>query len=159
MTMNPIFLPDEGIANFVNFGLEKNPQMRFIIQQSWLIFDQRGEPETEVLYAKRKYNKKLDPNARTVDEIRKEYAPVFAALEDHVRELNKQVGREVVFICPVGRASILLREKIIAHQAPDLESQKRAVRRPRRRPRRNVPPQWNSHDPGRLLLLCHDLPA
>ncbi len=122
MTMNPIFMPDEGIAKFVKFGLEKNPKMRFAIQQSWLIRDQRGTPETEVLYSKRNY-KKLDPNSRTGDEIRKEYEPVFKALEDHVRELNKQVGRDVLFIIPIGRASILLREKIIAKQAPGLDSQ------------------------------------
>ncbi len=124
MTMNPIFIPDEGIAKFVKFGFGKNPKMRFAVQQSWLICDQRGTPETEVLYAKRNYNKKFDPNTRTSgDEIRKEYEPVFKALEDHVRELNKQIGREVVFIIPIGRASILLREKIVAKQAPGLDSQ------------------------------------
>ena len=122
MTMNPIFMPDEGIAKFVKLGLEKNPDIRFTIQQSWLIRDQRGEPETEPLYAKRKY-RKLDPNARTGDGIRQEHAPVFAALENHVRELNRKAGHAVVFIVPYGQASILLREKIIAHQAPDLKSQ------------------------------------
>jgi hypothetical protein len=124
MTMNPIFMPDEGIAKFVKFGLEHNPKMRFAIQQSWLIYDQRGTPETEVLYAKRSYNKKFDPNTRTsVDEIRREHEPVFKALEDHVRELNKQVGHDAVTIIPIGRAAILLREKIIARQAPGLDSQ------------------------------------
>jgi hypothetical protein len=48
---------------------------------------------------------------------------VLKGLEDHVREVNKEVGREVVFIISVAQASILLREKIIASQAPDLHSQ------------------------------------
>ena len=122
MTMNPIFMPDEGIVKFVKFGLEKNPNMRFTIQQSWLIRDQIGMPADEPLYAKRSY-KKLDPNNRTGEELRKEYAPVLTALDDHVREVNKQVGRDVVFIAPTAQASILLRDKIIAGQAPDLSSQ------------------------------------
>jgi hypothetical protein len=123
MTMNPIFMPDDGIAIFVKFGLEKNRDMRFVLQQSWLVFDQLGEPPDEPLYAKRRYNKQLDRNSRTVEEIRKEYAPVLKALEDHAREVNKQVGRDVVFIAPIAQASILLREKIIAREAPDLNSQ------------------------------------
>jgi hypothetical protein len=123
MTMTPIFLPDEGIDHFVKLGLEKNPNMRFTLQESWLVFDQVGAPDNEPLYAKRKYNKKLDRNQRTVEEMRKEHAPVFKALEDHVRELNQRYGKDAVLIVPVGPAAILLREKIIGHQAPGLKSQ------------------------------------
>ena len=112
MTMNPIFLPDEGIDKFVKLGLDKNPNIRFSIQQSWLIRDQLGAPDTEVLYANRKYQK-VDRNTRTVEDIRREHATVFAALESHVRELNKQYGRDIVFIAPCAQAAILLREKII----------------------------------------------
>jgi len=123
LTMNPIFLPDEGIGKFVKLGLEKNPNTRFMIQQSWLMFDQIGVPDNEPLYAKRTYNKRLDRNTRTGEEMRKVHAPYFRALEDHVRELNKKYGQDAVFIIPCGQAAILLREKVIAHQAPGLNSQ------------------------------------
>ena len=33
--MSPISFPDEGIENYVKLGLERNPNMRFIIQLSW----------------------------------------------------------------------------------------------------------------------------
>src|SRR5580704_105747 len=52
MTMNPIFMPDEGIGKFVKLGLKNNPNTRFTIQQSWLIRDQIGVPDDEPLYAK-----------------------------------------------------------------------------------------------------------
>jgi hypothetical protein len=123
MMMNPIYLPDEGIDKFVKFALKRDPNIRFTIQQSWLMFDQVGVPDNEPLYSKRTFDKKLDRNTRTGEEIRKMHAPYFKALEDHVRELNKEYGRDVVFIIPYGQAAILLREKIIAHQAPDLISQ------------------------------------
>ncbi len=122
MTMNPIFLPDEGIGNYVKMGLENNPKMLFTVQQSWLIRDQIGTPDNEPLYAKRNYTA-VDRNARTGEEVRKEHDAHFKAFDAHVRELNKQVGKAAVFIVPCGQAAILLRDKIIARQAFDLTSQ------------------------------------
>ena len=38
-TMAPIFLPDEGIENFVKLALENNPKIRVFVQENWLPWD------------------------------------------------------------------------------------------------------------------------
>src|SRR5947209_4175190 len=35
LVMSPIQFPDEGIENFVKLGLQRNPNMRFVVQLSW----------------------------------------------------------------------------------------------------------------------------
>jgi hypothetical protein len=39
LTMAPAFLPDEGVENFVRLASEKCPQIRGLVQESWLSFD------------------------------------------------------------------------------------------------------------------------
>jgi len=117
LTLSPIYLPDEGIENFVKLALEQNPNIRITLQEFWLPYDvyqpdyQKQRPE------------KADRNARTGDELRKLHEPYFKSMEEHARELNKKHGKEVVYLVPVGQAVIGLREKIIAGQAPGLKTQ------------------------------------
>ena len=116
-TMSPIYLPDDGIANFVELGLKHNPDMRFTLQEFWLPFD---------VYApnyQKKQPPKVDRNTRTVEQMRKEHEPYFKSMDDHVRELNKKHGKAAVVVVPVGQAVILLREKIIEGKAPGLKNQ------------------------------------
>jgi hypothetical protein len=42
-------------------------------------------------------------------------------MDEHIRELNKQFPRQVLYIVPVGQAVMALREKIMAGQAPGAE--------------------------------------
>ena len=44
-------------------------------------------------------------------------------MDEHIRALNKQFGRSVLYIAPAPQAVIALREKIIAGQAPGLKQQ------------------------------------
>ena len=44
-------------------------------------------------------------------------------MDDYIRELNKKLGKTVLYIVPAPQAVIALREKIIAGQAPGLKSQ------------------------------------
>src|SRR5204862_408556 len=67
--------------------------------------------------------RKVDHNAPTVAEVRKRHAPYFQSMDDHVRDLNKKLGKEALFVVPVGQAVIALREKIIAGEAPGLSKQ------------------------------------
>ena len=39
LTIAPLFLPDEGIENFVRLASEKCPQIRVLVQEFWLPFD------------------------------------------------------------------------------------------------------------------------
>lgn len=116
LTLSPIYLPDDGIEKFARLALEHNPKVRVFVQENWLPFDLydttfKMRPKT------------VDHNVQTVDSLRKLHAPYFESIDEHVRELNKKLGRDVVFVAPVGQAVIALREKIIAGEAPGLKTQ------------------------------------
>jgi hypothetical protein len=111
-TLSPIYLPDEGIANFTRLALEHNPQIRVTIQEFWLPYDS--------------FMKKVDKpdrNALTGEELRARHEPYFKSVDDHVKDLNQKHGKNAVFVVPVGQAVIALREKIIAGAAPGLKTQ------------------------------------
>jgi hypothetical protein len=116
LTLSPIYLPDVGIENFARLAVKYNPKVRVTVQENWLPFD-LYEPTFK------KRPRKVDHNAPTVAELRKMHAPYFKSIDDHVRELNKKLGRQAVFAVPVGQAVIALREKIIAGKAPGLKAQ------------------------------------
>ncbi len=115
LTLSPIFLPDPGIENFTKLALEHNPNIRVIVQPIWLRWD-IYEPTT-------KRPEKVDHNAITGEELRKRHAEHFQKMDEHLRDLNKQFERTVLYIAPAPQAVIALREKIIAGQAPGLKDQ------------------------------------
>jgi len=115
-TMAPIFLPDEGIENFVKLAVENNPKIRIFVQENWLPwdhYDPRFKPPKE----------KVDHNAPTVDALKKMHDPYFKSIDEHVAELNKKHQTKAVRVAPVGQAVIALRTKIIAGDAPGLKEQ------------------------------------
>lgn len=116
LTLSPIHLPDEGIANFTKLALEHNPNIRITIQEFWLPFD-----IYDTTFKQRP--KKVDHNAPTAAELRKLHAEYFKTMDEHVQELNKKCGKQVLYVVPVGQAVIALREKIIAGQVPGLKQQ------------------------------------
>jgi hypothetical protein len=105
--------PDKGIDEFAKFALEHNPDIRITLQVSWLQFDEPG-PRSPA---------KVDWNGATGAELRKKHAAYFKNSADQVEATNKQLGKQVLFLVPVGQATIALREKIIAGQAPGLKQQ------------------------------------
>ncbi|HEX7901484.1 MAG TPA: hypothetical protein VF950_27240 [Planctomycetota bacterium] len=114
-TLSPIFLPDEGIAQFTQLALEHNPGIRVTLQEFWLPWDTADKAQMK--------DNLVDRDAMTGEELRKRHAPYFQSVDDHVRELNKSYGKPVVYVVPVGQAVVALREKIIAGQAPGLKTQ------------------------------------
>ncbi len=115
-TMSPIYLPDDGIENFVKLAIEKNPKIRILVQENWLPwdhYDTKFKPPVG----------KVDHNAPTVESLRKLHAPYFKAIDEHVAELNKKHDTKAVRVAPVGQAVIALRERIIAGEAPGLKEQ------------------------------------
>jgi hypothetical protein len=116
LTLSPIYLPDEGIENFAKLALEHNPKIRIMVQEFWLPWDvyDTANPLKQ---------RKVDHNAPTAADLRKAHEPYFKSIDDHVRELNKKLGKEALFVVPAGQAVIALREKIIAGQAPGLKTQ------------------------------------
>src|SRR5262249_39172504 len=84
-----------------------------LVQPIWLRWD-IYEPTT-------KRPDKVDHNAITGEELRKRHEVYFKSVDEHIRELNKKVGKVVLFEVPAPQAVIALREKIIAGEAPGLK--------------------------------------
>jgi len=115
LTLSPIFLPDPGIENFTKLALEHNQDVRVIVQPIWL--------RADIYEPTMKRPAKVDHNAITIEELRKRHAVYFEKMDEHIRELNKQIGKTVLYIAPAPQAVIALREKIVAGQAPGLKNQ------------------------------------
>jgi hypothetical protein len=118
LTLSPhLLLPDEGIDNFTKLGLEKNPNLRVLVQASWPARD--GVEDKEFVNEKR--------NESTLDSLgrmhQSYHATWLSALETQVRALNQAIGHETVFIVPVAEAVIALRNRIAEGKAPGLTKQ------------------------------------
>jgi len=118
LTLSPhMLLPDEGIDNFTKLGLEKNPNLRVLVQASWPGFD--GEMPGTFHNERRN-----DATVASLETLRAGLRERWLnALETQVRGLNKTVGREAVHIVPVGDAVFALRELIAKGTAPGLTKQ------------------------------------
>ena len=117
LTLSPIWLPDEGIENFATLGLQHNPDLRITVQEFWLPNDTYHPVyplETHIA---------VDHNAATMPELQKQYELYFNDVDNYVRNLNKKLGKDAIFIVPVGQAVLALREKIVAGQAPGVKMQ------------------------------------
>ena len=117
LTLSPHrLLPDEGIDNFTKLGLEKNPNLRVLVQASWPGFD-----------GVRTGFKNEQRDAATLEslgEMRKGFREQWlTAMEAQVRALNTAVGHETVHIVPVCEAVFALRERIAGGRAPGLKKQ------------------------------------
>ena len=114
LTLSPIYLPDEGIARFVELALEHNPEVRVTVQEFWLPYD---------VYDPTRKKVEVTDRELSGEELRRRHAPYFESMDEHVRELNKKHGKAAVLVVPVGQAVIALREKIVAGRAPGLKTQ------------------------------------
>ena len=117
LTLSPIWLPDEGIEKFAQWGCEHNSGIRVLVQEFWLPND-TYHPVYPL-----ETGKTVDHNAATVAELRRQNDLYRQDIENYVREINERLGRQAVFVVPVGEAAIALREKIIAGKAPGLKVQ------------------------------------
>lgn len=117
LTLSPIFLPDEGIENFVKLGLEHNPNLRITVQEFWLPFD---DP---TLWATRAKGVPVERDTKTMAQLNEVHAIYFQAMDEHVRGLNTKYGKTAVFVVPAGQAVLALREKIIKGEVPGIAKQ------------------------------------
>ncbi|MBI3881641.1 MAG: hypothetical protein HY301_16455 [Verrucomicrobia bacterium] len=115
LTLSPIYLPDAGIENFAKLALEHNPAIRLTVQEFWLPF--------ESVSAWTNKPKSIDRDSMTVAQLRAAHADYFKSMDAHVTSLNKQLGKQVIFVVPSGQAVIALREKIIKGEAPGIAKQ------------------------------------
>ena len=117
LTLSPIWLPDEGIEKFARLGLEHNPEIRITVQEFWLPNDEYAP--VYPLQTK----KGTDHNATDLAKLRQANDQYCHDIEEYVGDLNKRLGKDAVFVVPVGEAADALREKIVAGEAPGLKAQ------------------------------------
>jgi hypothetical protein len=121
--MSPIQFPDPGIENFVMLGLKHNPNMRFSVQVSWGAWDADNQTFP------RGGGRKVDRN-KTPEELKKIHEVNIKAAEAQADEINKKVGRKVLYLVPSAQASIALRTRIAKKEMPGLTSQAELFRDP-----------------------------
>jgi len=127
-TMAPhLLIPDEGITNFVNLGLEHNPNMRFLVQASWYLFDlpapEPGQPDRRIKDNAQRDDMKIADLQAAVDGWR-------TKSEAQVAGLNQKHGKQCVFIVPVGDAVVKLRAMVVAGEFPGITKQSALFRDP-----------------------------
>ena len=118
LTLSPhMQLPDEGIDNYTRLGLEKNPELRVLVQASWPPRD--GEMSRGFSNARRN-----DVSLEKLYEMRAQHNSGWLKnMEAQAAALNASAGRQTVCIIPVCTAVYALREKIIRGEAPGLRGQ------------------------------------
>jgi hypothetical protein len=112
LTLSPnMQMPDEGIDLFVDFALQHNPQIRVLVQGSWMTWDGLGKDG--ITNAQR--------DERPVAEIRERTAKHLEDIRTQLRATNARVGREVCSLVPVGTGVVRLREMIAERKLPGFE--------------------------------------
>jgi hypothetical protein len=116
--MSPIQFPDEGVENFVKFGLEHNPNMRFLVQITWGGWDIDNQDFPKGAFAN------VD-REKTPDQIKKLYERNIKAAEAQADDINKKYGggKKVLFLVPSAQALVALRTRIANKEAPGLSKQ------------------------------------
>jgi hypothetical protein len=107
LTLSPIWLPDDGIEKFARLALEHNPNMRVTVQEFWLPND-TYHPVYPL-----ESNLRIDHNGTKIPELRHQNDLYRHDIEAFVRDLNTRLGKQVVFVVPVGEASVNLRQRIV----------------------------------------------
>lgn len=115
LTLSCMTWPDEGIANFAKLAVAHQPDVRVTLQELWLPEDRFPfDPANRVRQSPEQFNDV------TMADLEKPHAAYFQVMEDYVRDLNAEIGRQTVFIVPDAQATLALRARIIAGTAPGL---------------------------------------
>lgn len=116
LTLSPMHQSDDGIDKFAELAFKGNPNIRVTIQEFWIPWDKFEWPYK---------GKQEDVNndAATIGDLRAMHEPYFKTFDKYIADLNTKLGKQVLYIVPVGQAVLALREKIIAGQAPGIEKQ------------------------------------
>ncbi|MCB1212028.1 MAG: hypothetical protein KDK97_22085, partial [Verrucomicrobiales bacterium] len=118
LTLSPhMLLPDAGIDNFTKLGLEKNPNLRVLVQASWPGRDGSSDPS----FTNQSRN---EATAESLKQMHDLYHSTWVkALEDQVTKLNASSGHDCVRIVPVGDAVMALRQHVLNGTAPGIKKQ------------------------------------
>lgn len=121
LTTAPLYKADDGIGKFATLALEHNRNIRITVEQIWLRRGDAAEPVPRDY--PQTYKSVEDYNTATIADLRERSAPMFKSIDDYVADLNKKIGKPVLFVVPAGQAVIALRERIVAGKAGMLKTQ------------------------------------
>ncbi len=122
LTLSPhLILPDEGITQFTKLGLEKNPNLRVLVQASWA-------PRDGSLGASFSNADRDKVSAEQIDTMLKAHDAWLKQLEAQVTALNAELGEPHVFIVPAGNAIHSLRRHVAEGKAPGVSKQSELFR-------------------------------
>jgi len=121
--MSPMEMPDAGVDNFVELGLQHNPKMRFFVQNNWAGFNNDGNKAHQFGGKSKPWDQTTEEELKTLNTVCEK------AFEDQVKKINEKykadakIGRDVIFIIPTSQANTELRTAIIKKEFPGLEKQ------------------------------------
>ncbi len=118
LTLSCMSGPDEGIRNFAKLAVAHNLNVRVTLQELWL-----PEDRFPFITGPRVPHTMDEFNGATLAGLQPPHAAYFKVMEDYVRALNAELGKQVVFIVPDAQATLALRTRIIAGTAPGLKKQ------------------------------------
>lgn len=113
-TMAPnVKMPDTGIDNFAELALKHNPNIRLLVQESWVPGD----------YLDRRIKDTAARNEADLKKLRADQEKWRGQMEEQARAINNKAGRDVVRIVPAGDAVVRLREMVAAGKVPGVTKQ------------------------------------
>ena len=118
LTLSCMTRPNNDIRRFSELALRHNPDIRVTLQELWLPEDRFPfDPADRVRSSVDEYN------GSTMADLETAHRAYFDVMEEYVRYLNAELGRQVVFIVPDAQATLALRERIIDGTASGLDDQ------------------------------------
>jgi len=143
LTLGARLTPDEGIEKFVTLGLAHNPQLRVTLQDIWLPFDRLdrfsdgaecygpqanllrdwSDPPPSSTDPKAALKETAAFNIPTAKQLERLHAVYFDKMDRYVVEENRKLGKQVLYVVPVGQAVIALRKLIADGKVPEIPKQ------------------------------------
>ncbi|NUQ15873.1 MAG: hypothetical protein HUU33_11160, partial [Flavobacteriales bacterium] len=117
-----LLVPDPGIDHLTELGLKHNPNLRLLVQASWMLFDQSPAG------VRIKQNDERD--GTNLDDLESSTTTWRKQLEAQAESLNQKHGRRAVFVVPVGDAVNRLRREVAAGRYPGIAKQSELFRDP-----------------------------
>ena len=120
--MSPMDMPDKGVEEFVKLGILNNPNMRFFVQNNWAGFNNDGQKAQQSMQLMMTGRLKTWDQT-TEEELKTLNTECEKAFEAQVKQINEQLGHQVLFILPTSQANTELRARIIRKEFPGLDKQ------------------------------------
>jgi hypothetical protein len=121
---SPMEMPDTGVDNYVEFGLQQNPKMRFFIQNNWAGFNMDGNLAGKMMgRGAKQWDQTTEEDLKTLNTTCEK------SFDDQIKKINEKykadekIHREVAFIIPTSQGNTELRTLIIQKKFPGLDKQ------------------------------------